>query len=172
MSFMTQKRITEKKKLVSSYYQWINRLTLLLFTIFMSHGLAHGATSLFFPSIYDGVDEWKNYISVQAENSNDTVNIKVSFYNPDGLLAKPDLTLCPTCTNPVSFTILPFKKYNITPNWALYETNQHQLFEGTVVVTAEGPIIGLVSSYGPYQEAFNIHEADLAVVSAGRRLDG
>jgi hypothetical protein len=116
--------------------------------------------TLYFPSIYDGVDEWQNYITVQARHPADTVNVTVAFYNRDGTLAQPDTALCSTCTNPYTQTIEPYTKLNATPNTRLYGTGelQHSLFDGTAVVYADRPVIGMANAIGPKREAFNIYE--------------
>jgi hypothetical protein len=113
---------------------------------------------LYFPSIYDGVDDWQNYITVQAKNPGEEVDIKVSYYNLDGTLAEPD-TGCADCANPEEVTIAPNTKHSPTPNFALYGKEQKELFDGTVVVEANRPVIGMTNAIGPHKEAFNIYEA-------------
>jgi hypothetical protein len=115
-------------------------------------------SDLYFPSIHDGVDDWQNYITVQAKNPGEEVDIKVSYYNLDGTLAEPD-TGCADCANPEEVTIAPNTKHSPTPNFALYGKEQKELFDGTVVVEANRPVIGMTNAIGPHKEAFNIYEA-------------
>ncbi len=114
-------------------------------------------TTAYFPAIKDGPQSdglWLNFLSICAVDPSVPVTLNVTLYNSDGSLNFND----PNLTTPINGCLVQ------TPNWIKHAALDTETFNGTVVVQAGAPIVGMTNSLAPPSnnpQAFNIYEAPI-----------
>jgi hypothetical protein len=109
------------------------------------------AFRVYFPAVKDGPHsdgQWENWISIQAKDRSKQVNLVFKLYNSDGILK-----LQKTYITPVNGGI------TTTPNFIMFAVKNREAFDGTVIVEADAPILGMINTISPADYAYDSYEA-------------
>jgi len=106
---------------------------------------------VYFPAIKDGPHtdgQWANWLSIQAKDRSQPVDLTFKLYNSDGTLKATVIR-----TAPINGGV------TITPNKLMFNVLNREAFDGTVIVEALVPILGMTNTISPSEQAYDTYEA-------------